>query len=86
MGRVDERAQGRDVAEVPVDVLVILRAIARRQELPDRPLVVLHDGVEQDRGDAQVRQVVELIDDALQVAPPEAALVARAILDEPFAS
>ena len=79
----DESSQGGLVAEVPVDALVILRAIAGWQELPDRVFVVLEDGIEQDRGDSQVRQVVELIDDALQIAPPEAALVACAILDEP---
>ena len=77
--------QGYFVAEVPVNSLVILRAVTRRQELPHRLLVVLHDRIEQQRGDPQVGKIVELIDDALQIAPPEATLIACAILDEPVA-
>ena len=85
VGRVDERAQGRVVAKVFIDVFVVFRAITGRQELADRTLVVLHDWVQQERGDAQVRQVIELGDHALQVASPIATLVAVAFLEKPVA-
>ena len=82
VGGVDERAQSRVVAKIFVDVFIVFRAITGRQKLADRILVVLHDGVQQERGDAQVRQVIELGDHALQVASPITTLVAFAFLEK----
>ena len=66
-------------------MFIIFRAIAGRQKLADRILVVLHDRVEQERGDSQVRQVIELGNHSSQVATPKATLIALAILEKTVA-
>ena len=61
VGFVDQPAEGRVAAEHRVDLLVVVRVIAMvRGRLEDRREV---DGV-----DAQVAQIVEMLDDADQVA------------------
>ncbi len=85
MGRVHERSQSLVVAKISIDMFIIFRAVAGRQKLADRILVVLHDRVEQERGDSQVRQVIELGNHSSQVATPEATLIALAILEKTVA-
>src|ERR1035441_4758296 len=76
----DQVLEGLEIAEILIHLEVILWAVSGGQVFAEWFGVVRHNGIKQNRRHAEGFDIVQLLNDAGQVAAPVSALIARLVL------